>query len=103
VARLFVTETRCPAQYTQPCRCSAREDTRARHLWSGPSGHRHQTCFRELSDNVSGVSGAFAAKSNSATSPGYRASMFVTETFLPAQAGHPLPCAVRDTTDTAQT
>ena len=62
------------------------------HSWAGPLGHCHQTFLLDAPAILSGVRPPFFVGCHwIATSWNSEANALVTETFLPAQNGHPLP------------
>lgn len=92
----FVEETRLPRQNGHPPSTSAQSCGDTDHSWSEATGHFHQTGRTDPAVTQSGVRSPFRVGCHWRAKSGRRvATLLVTETWRPAQKGHPVLPVVR--------
>ena len=87
----LVTDALYPEQNGHPLPPEVRSVTVDCHSWSGPLGHCHQAFLLDPKVICSGVSKPLLMGCHSPANSGlFDINALVTETFLPAQNGHPV-------------
>ena len=95
-ARLLVTDNCRPEQHGQPTPLLVRLFATASHSWSSATSHFHQNLLFDPATTSAAVRSPFLVRCHCAATSGNRVSkLLVTDTFLPAQHGHPRPPLVR--------